>query len=133
MSAYFLVVGNSLRTDISLLAGSLAGTTCANSTQAFDMLTTGRYQAVFCDLRMPGTDGIEFMSQVLESFPEVAFVMVTEPQDLRYGILAMISGASDYVQTPLGPETVTSSLNRALRRKRFERVLVKPANSPVLL
>jgi DNA-binding response OmpR family regulator len=47
-------------------------------------------------------------------------VAVTRPGKLRNGILAMIAGASGYVQTPLQPDTVVTSLRSALRRKRLD-------------
>jgi DNA-binding NtrC family response regulator len=69
--------------------------------------------------------GIELMTRVHERFPEVSFVMVIEPENLRNGILAMISGASDYILTPLEPDTVVLSVNRALQRRRIESALAK--------
>lgn len=65
-------------------------------------------------------DGMELMTRVREDYPEIAFVLITEPEDLRHGILAMISGASDYIVSPLRPCSVKASLNRALKRKRLE-------------
>jgi DNA-binding NtrC family response regulator len=35
----------------------------------------------------------------------------------------MISGASDYILTPLEPDTIVLSLNRALERRRIESAL----------
>ena len=98
---------------------------CPNANQAFELLEKNPYQAVFYDLRAPGMDGMEFMSRVNQFFPQVAFVMVTQPEDVRDGILAMLSGASDYIQAPLDARAVIASLARSMRRKHLERVSPK--------
>lgn len=123
------MVGRSSEASRCLLVDTgWSGTACPNGSQALAMLRRNRYQAVLCDLKMPGMDGMEFMGHVREHFPETAFVMVPEPRDLRHGILAMRSGASDYIHTPLRPSTVVASLDRALKRKRLECALVKYRN-----
>jgi DNA-binding NtrC family response regulator len=122
------MVGNSSEANVSWLAEKgLAGTACSSGFQALDLLKQNCYQAVLCNFRMPGMDGVEFLSRIRKDHPDVAFVMVTEPEDVRHGILAMISGASDYIHTPLEAEGIVASLNRALRRKRFECLLTKAA------
>ena len=103
---------------------------CPNANQAFELLEKNPYQAVFYDLRAPGMDGMEFMSRVNQFFPQVAFVMVTQPEDVRDGILAMLSGASDYIQAPLDARAVIASLARAMRRKHLERVSSKQRQAP---
>jgi DNA-binding NtrC family response regulator len=108
----------------------LSAVACPNAGQAFELLEKNPYQAVFYDLRAPGMDGMEFMRRVHQRSPNVAFVMVTRPEDVRYGILAMLSGASDYIQAPLDPRAVIASLARALRRKYLERVSPKQIHVP---
>jgi DNA-binding NtrC family response regulator len=127
-----MVTGRSAA-DLSLLAGSgLHGTACQDARQALAMLQEGQYQVVFCVFKAPGVDAMQLMGQVLEAFPTIAFVMITEPRDLRDGILAMISGASDYVCQPLAPDIVRASLERAQNRKRAECALKKHMGCPAL-
>ena len=125
MSVSFLLVStlSDVCADLMVDAG-LAGTACSDGHRALDLLGATRYSAVFCNLKI--SDSIELMDRVREGFPEVAFVMVTKPTDLRHGILAMMSGASDYIHTPLRPCTISASLTRALMRKRIECALLRP-------
>ncbi len=52
--------------------------------------------------------------------PQVAFLVATGLNDVRAGILAMKSGADDYLVKPLHADLVTASLHRALQKKRLE-------------
>ena len=121
MSARILVVGTSSEHSVRLLADSdLTAEWCSSGRHVLGKLRQNSYDVVLCDLNM---GGIELMAQVHERFPEVAFVMVIEPENLRNGILAMMSGASDYILTPLQPDTIVLSLNRVLERRRIESAL----------
>jgi len=119
-----LVVGASLEMSIPLLAGTgFRANLCPVASCALRMLNNQRYQVVLIGLDVPEMKGMKFVNYVRERFPEVALVVVTKPDDLRSAMLAMISGASGYIQTPLRPETVCSSLKSALKRKRLESAL----------
>ena len=121
LSARVLMVGHSSEHSARLLADSdLTVDWCLSGRQVLGKLRQNSYEVVLCDLNM---GGIELMTRVHERFPEVAFVMVIEPENLRNGILAMMSGASDYILTPLQPDTIVLSLNRALERRRIESAL----------
>ena len=125
------MVGDSSQAEMSLLAGSgLHGTACPDGREALAMLKAGQYTVVFCALKMAGVDVMQLMDQVFAAFPTIAFVIITEPKDLRNGILAMISGASDYVNEPLAPDIIRASLERAQNRKRAECALKKHMGRP---
>lgn len=82
------------------------------------MLQGQRPEAVLYDLGMPG--GAEFPSQVAAQYSDVALIAVTREGELRGGLLAMMAGASGYIQSPSRPEVVSASLRGALTRKRLE-------------
>lgn len=109
----------------TLTTCGFAATACSDSRQLLDQLSKRSYDLVFCNAKLSGTSGVELMSRALQRFPEIAFVIVTERDNLRPGILAMMSGASDYIQAPLCPETVAASVRRALWRKLIERALAE--------
>ena len=116
-----LVVGTSAKSGISLLDGrEFSATHCLDACEALQILRLGRYQAVLCDLELPGEGGMMLVSSVQAGFPDVAVVVITRPGKLRNGILAMMAGASGYIQAPLQPEIVTASLRSAMRRKQLD-------------
>jgi DNA-binding NtrC family response regulator len=102
-----------------------SGERCSSGDQALSMLKDCAFHGVLCDCTMAGMGGMELLSKVRANFPEVAFVMIADPGDVRQGVLAMIAGASDYLLKPLRADAVVASLRRALKRKRLERSLAK--------
>lgn len=113
-----LVVGSSAKSGLSLLDGhEFSATPCRDASDALRILGLGRHQIVLCDLEMPGKGGMVLVNSVHAGFPDVAVVVITRPGKLRHGILAMIAGASGYIQAPLQPEIVAASLRTAMTRK----------------
>jgi ActR/RegA family two-component response regulator len=96
----------------------ISPTLCQNTNEAVAALKVLPYQAVLCDLKLPGAE--KFMQDVRAGFPTVAVLVCTQPCDLRGGILATMSGAAGYIQAPLDPENVNAVLHSALERKRLE-------------
>lgn len=87
------------------------------------MLSEGRHQVVLCDLEMPARDGMVLLKSVRAGFPDVAVVVIAEPGNLRRAILAMIAGASGYIQAPLERESAAASLRSAMKRKELDSAL----------
>jgi len=116
-----LVVGASVSDGPFLADGcGFSATSCLDAGDALEMLRQGLHQVVLCDLDTHGSDGMVLLKAVCADFPQVAVVAVTRPGKLRNGILAMIAGASGYIQTPVQSDTVVTSLRSALRRKRLD-------------
>jgi DNA-binding NtrC family response regulator len=120
-ATHVLVVGRSALTGLSRLdACGFSATPCPDARNALKMLDDSHHDAVLCDLEMPGMGGMALLDVVRVKFPDVAVVMITRPGKLRNGVLAMIAGASGYVQMPLQPEMVAASLKSALIRKQLD-------------
>jgi DNA-binding NtrC family response regulator len=56
---------------------------------------------VVCDLRMPGMDGLEFLSEVREQEKDVAVILVTGYGSIESAVQAMRVGADDYLTKPV--------------------------------
>jgi putative nucleotidyltransferase with HDIG domain len=94
--------------------------TALSGAVALRLLETDSRDAIVCDLNMPGMNGMELLAEVRRRSPHVAFLVATGLDDVRAGILAMKSGADDYLVKPLQSELVIASLHRALQKKRLE-------------
>jgi DNA-binding NtrC family response regulator len=94
-----------------------SATPCFDSSEALRMLSEGHHQAILYDHAMPGMNGELLLKTVCADFPEVAALAVTQPGELRHGVLAMLAGASGYIQSPLRPEVMGASLRTALTKK----------------
>ena len=96
---------------------------CSDVNHALRMINTRRYQIVLIGLDVLEIQRMKFLNFVGERYPETALVVLTKPDDLRSAMLAMMSGVSAYIQTPLRHENVRSSLETALKMKRLEYAL----------
>src|SRR2546425_12836673 len=94
--------------------------TALSGAEALRLLEKDNRDAIVCDLNMPGMTGMELLAEVRRRSPQVAFLVATGLDDVRAGILAMKSGADDYLVKPLHADLVIASLHCALQKKRLE-------------
>jgi putative nucleotidyltransferase with HDIG domain len=96
-------------------------TTAPNGEAALQSLQLERFDAVISDLQMPGISGLELLSRVRRSYPNVAFLVTTGVDDVDVGVQAMHSGADDYLVKPLRESVLLASLERALHKRHLEK------------
>jgi DNA-binding LytR/AlgR family response regulator len=83
----------------------------ASSTEALRALDAEQFDVVFCDIRMPGLDGIE-LARVLSRFavkPQVVFVTAYDD----HAVDAFDVAAIDYLLKPVRPERLAEAVRRA--------------------
>ena len=100
--------------------------------QAFELIKKSYrnkkpYKIVFCDWNMPGMDGIELLQLVRQdlSYNGTYFVMVTAEAERKDVLLALTTGADDYIVKPIGQQTLLAkieSLHRKLKKTQRELV-----------
>jgi DNA-binding NtrC family response regulator len=64
------------------------------------------------DLKMPGMDGIELLTKIRQSRPEVLCIIVTAHGSIDRAVEAMKQGAYDFVTKPFNPEEVSLLVRR---------------------
>jgi len=80
---------------------------------AMEMLSKEEYFMMFCDVDMPGMDGLELLEIVREKYPAMPVVMLTGNQDITTPIKAFQSGAMDYLQKPMRTAVVRETIDKA--------------------
>ena len=80
---------------------------------AMEMLSEQEYLMMFCDVDMPGMNGLELLEAVREKYPAMPVVMLTGNQDITTPIKAFRSGAMDYLQKPMQTATVRETIDKA--------------------
>ena len=81
---------------------------------------TGPYAVVVSDLRMPGMDGIEFLSRVRRRSPETVRVMLTGYADLEASMAAVNNGhVFRFLTKPVATEELIKALEAALAQHRL--------------
>ena len=126
--------------DDATLLGSLVerlealGFPAQGSTQSAAALAAVRQrrcQAVLCDVRMPGMDGLEFLGQALKLDPALDVVLMTGFYSIDAAIDAIRRGARDYLTKPIDTarlartlDEITESLVRRQRLQSLEESLL---------
>jgi len=94
----------------------------ASAEEAAARLAKGDFDAVLCDIKLPGMDGIELLRRTRASGSDVAFIMVTAFASMDTAIEALKAGAADYIVKPARNEEILHRLQQlsALRGLRNE-------------
>ena len=74
----------------------------------------GAPDALFCDVRMPGTGGFGVLAKLAEDHPEVPVIMMTAYSDLDSTVSAYREGAFEFLAKPLDIDEVVSVAERAV-------------------
>jgi EAL domain-containing protein (putative c-di-GMP-specific phosphodiesterase class I)/ActR/RegA family two-component response regulator len=94
----------------------------ARGDAALELVSRRSFDAVVCDVTMPGMDGIDFLRSVHEQEPDLPVVMVTGVPALDSATRAVEFGAFRYLQKPVAPELLASTLDRAWQMHRLARL-----------
>lgn len=73
---------------------------------------------IILDIRMPGKDGLEGLSEFKEQCPDTPVIMVTAFHDMESTIQAMKGGADDYIHKPIDIHELDEAVVRALVRQK---------------
>lgn len=90
----------------------------ASSMDALNMLRSGAFDLVLCDLCMPGSGGIEFLRQATAQNPDTGVVLMSGIHDLQLAVEAMRLGALDYISKPFTADQIANTVGGALGRLR---------------
>jgi DNA-binding NtrC family response regulator len=69
------------------------------------------------DIKMPGMDGIQFLSRIKEIQPSAVVVMMTAHGTVQTAVEAMKRGATDYFCKPFDPDELSLFIERLLSTK----------------
>jgi len=91
--------------------------------RALEMIDQNRVRVVISDIKMPGTDGMQFLEQALRRDPGVYIILMTGCYLLDSAIAAIKKGAYDYIPKPVDRLRLKKSLDELAdsfnRRKRI--------------
>ncbi len=108
------VVGKSFNRVLS--AKGYAVITAANGEEALAKLSSGIYDAVFTDIKMPGMSGIEVAERIKATRPWLPVVIVTGYGSPDNEARAEAAGVCGFLRKPLSPEMIEESAEMALLR-----------------
>lgn len=95
--------------------------TAANGTEGLRYLQTqGPFAVVVSDMRMPGLDGIQFLSRVKEQSPQTVRIMLTGYADMQTAIEAVNEGnIFRFLTKPCDAETLAKAIRAGIEQYRL--------------
>ncbi len=94
--------------------------TATHAVEALEKVGAHPVDLVISDLRMPGTDGLELLPQLLAVRPDLVVIMVTGFATVESAIEAMRRGAFDFVRKPCPHDEFLLTVQRALDKVQGE-------------
>ena len=103
--------------------------TAEDGAVALQKVEKEKYDVIFCDIKMPGMDGVEVLCKLMEMGTDAAVVMISGHADIDTAVECIKKGAFDFVQKPLdlnrilitiknaGERVVLTTQNKALKKK----------------
>lgn len=89
---------------------------------------------VLCDVRLPGLDGLSFVTTLKERASDVPTILMTAYAEVQSAVRAIREGAYDYLEKPFDTSRLYSVLENAIRFRRlsFENRFLKNIIDPDL-
>ncbi len=91
--------------------------TGSNADDALLKLQQNSFDLIISDIRMPGISGLELLSNVKESYPEMPVIMITAFASPDDAVTAMKNGAFDYISKPFNVDEIKSVIESATSQK----------------
>ncbi|MGH2788979.1 MAG: HD domain-containing phosphohydrolase [Actinomycetota bacterium] len=94
--------------------------TASDGDEAMRLLKEKDFVLVLTDMDMPGTSGLDLITQIGAGFEDIATVMVTGMDDAELANSALEIGAYGYIIKPFEPNEILINVMNALRRRSLE-------------
>lgn len=88
-------------------------TMAASGEEAIEVIRKSRQDVVVLDMKMPGLDGNETLSEIKKIHPETAVIMLTGHGTLDSAKRSLQHGAFDYISKPCDIDLLASKINDA--------------------
>jgi DNA-binding NtrC family response regulator len=92
-----------------------------NGGEAKELLSSGPYDLVFTDLRLPDASGIDLLALIKSDTPDTEVIVMTAHGSLDIAIEAIKIGAFYYIEKPFTPHQVTALIERTLQFEAIKR------------
>ena len=109
-----------LRDGYEVIASTSAAEALKQDLSAYDLLMS--------DIRMPGMDGLQFLSEVQKKWPNLPVILMTAYGSLETTMEAISLGAWDYISKPFSPDDCRVIVKKVLevRELRQRRMDLRP-------
>ena len=85
-----------------------------NGINGLKLASENNYDIIFCDIKMPKMDGLEFLEKKQEKEIDCPVIMISGHGNIETAVKALKNGAYDYIEKPLDLNRVLTSLRNAI-------------------
>jgi signal transduction histidine kinase len=94
--------------------------TCDSAQVALERIGSTEYDAILCDIKMPGMDGLALLAEIRVRQPNLPTLLITGHDEYQ-ALQALRGGAYDFLQKPIDREYLVASLTRAIGKGQLGR------------
>lgn len=105
----------------SLLDAGFDAACCSSGEQAFPLVTSFAPDAMILDMRMPGMSGLDVLTRLKETHPDLPVIILTGYADLDSAVQCVKLGAYDFLEKPPVFEKLKVVLQRAIESREMNR------------
>ena len=87
--------------------------TAENGKEGLEKAQKEKYDAIFCDIKMPEMDGTEMLVKLVEEGIETPVVMISGHADISTAVDCIKKGAFDFIEKPLDLNRILITLKNA--------------------
>ena len=87
-----------------------------SGTEALELLKNMQPELIFCDIKMPGIDGIELLDSVVSMGIEAPVIMISGHGSIDTAVECIKKGAYDFIEKPLDLNRILITLRNATDR-----------------
>jgi two-component system response regulator HydG len=89
---------------------------CTTGAKGLEVMMSAKFDLVFCDFRLPDTDGREILLKIKTLYPDTQVIIITGYSDVKIAVDVIKMGAIDYVTKPLLPEEILLMVEKSVRK-----------------
>lgn len=91
-----------------------------NGKEALEMFEDSNFDVVFCDIKMPVMDGLEFLTKAQDLEKDTQIIVISAHGNIETAVEATKKGAFDFIQKPLDLNRLLLTLRNALDKSKLE-------------
>jgi two-component system nitrogen regulation response regulator GlnG len=118
----------------ALKQGGMVPTAFEQADSVLSALRRSRPDVLMTDIRMPGRSGLELLSEIRTSQPELPVIIMTAHSDLDSAVAAYQGGAFEYLPKPFDIDQAVDLVRRAANQKKIpEEISTETKRIPEML
>ncbi len=116
-----LALLQALPETLQLRMGGVTVHTTDSAEAALARIAVTDYDAIVCDIKMPGVDELALLAEIRAVRPHTPTLLITGHGEHDLPVQALRGGAYDFMQKPIDREYFVASLHRAIQMRQLSR------------